>query len=225
MKQIPMIFNSDMVKALIDGRKTVTRRPAKGVSYSERMGFIFNGFAHGIGADHRQTMNNIINRPVNAGCPANVGDLIYVRETFATLHCGSYEEISPNDRCCQEIRYKATENQALANEDDWEVRGYKWRPSIHMPKHCSRLTLKVTDVKIEPVTDISDEQAVLEGMPSAEEAQAMAIEAGLDWYQRPRKWFESLWGLIYGKESWTPSQYVWVIEFEVIKQNVTKVAE
>ncbi|EPX4144439.1 hypothetical protein ACW0FS_004117 [Vibrio vulnificus] len=210
MKTIPMIFNDDMVKAIVSGRKTVTRRPAKGVTYSERMGFIFNGYAHGIGSDHRQTMNNIIKRPVKAGCPVNTGDLIYVRETWAnaganapelTLYRANYPEHVPahyeNVPCLSDI---------------------KWTPSIHMPRWASRLTLKVTDVRIERVQEITEEQAIFEGMPTNEECQRMAVEAGLSWYQKPVTWFKNLWDSIYN--DWNNNPYVWVIEFEVIHQNV-----
>lgn len=81
MKVVPMIFNTDMVKALMAGDKFVTRRPAKNLSFSERVGFIVGEWAYGIGWNLRETMNNCI-RSKSAKCPSKIGDLIYVRETF-----------------------------------------------------------------------------------------------------------------------------------------------
>lgn len=92
-----------------------------------------------------------------------------------------------------------------------------------MPRAASRLTLKVTDVRIERVQDITEEQAIKEGMPTDEECQRMAIESGLGWYQKPDIWFKNLWDSIYG--NWHQNPYVWVIEFEVIHQNVDKYLE
>lgn len=85
MKVVPMIFNTDMVKALMAGNKVVTRRPAKNISFSELMGFKIGKWACGLGFTHRQTMNNCISSKL-AKCPAHRGDLIYVRETFGC--CG-----------------------------------------------------------------------------------------------------------------------------------------
>lgn len=208
MKTIPMIFNNDMVKAIVSGRKTVTRRPAKGVTYSERMGFIFNGYAHGIGSDHRQTMNNIIKRPVKAGCPVNTGDLIYVRETWANAGANAPELTL--------YRANYPEHVPAHYENVPSLYDIKWTPSIHMPRWASRLTLKVTDVRIEKISQITEEQAIKEGMMTATEAEQAAIKAGIGWYEKPYIQFKNLWERIYGE--W--SCYVWVIEFEVIHLNV-----
>ncbi|EJB5271336.1 ASCH domain-containing protein [Vibrio vulnificus] len=193
MKTIPMIFNTDMVKALVNGRKTVTRRPAKGVTYSDRMGFVFNGYAHGIGSNHRETMNNIIKRPVKAGCPANIGDLIYVRETWADAGANAPEL----------TLYKANypEHVPAHYENVPSLSEIKWTPSIHMPRLASRLTLKVTDVRIETMIELrqNHEQISREGFGSFPQ-------------------FRHTWREIYGQCE--PDDLVWVIEFEVIHQNV-----
>ncbi|HCE1515498.1 TPA: ASCH domain-containing protein [Vibrio parahaemolyticus] len=193
MKTIPMIFNSDMVKALVNGRKTVTRRPAKGVIYSDRMGFVFNGYAHGIGSDHRETMNNIIKRPVKAGCPANIGDLIYVRETWADAGANAPEL----------TLYKANypEHVPAHYENVPSISEIKWTPSIHMPRWASRLTLTVTDVRIETMKELRQdpEQVIREGFGSFPQ-------------------FRHTWREIYGQCE--PDDLVWVIEFEVIHQNI-----
>ncbi len=204
MKAVPMIFNTEMVQALLDDLKGVTRRPAKNLSFSQRVGFIVGEIAFGLGMDIRETMMNCINSK-RSGCPVRKGDLIYVRETFATLGHNDYQEVSPRNRSdIHEVRFKASERDTIANCPDWEVRGYHWRPSIHMPRWASRLTLKVTDVRIETLNDLrkNKEQIRKEGFES--------------WPQ-----FKHVWKSIYGQSH--PNDYVWVIEFEVIHKNVDEV--
>ena len=246
MKHVPMIFNSAMVKALLDGRKTVTRRPlripegweladtklSKITSSHPKKGKWGALVRCGVGTEFPQA------DLITASC--SVGDLIWVRETWGVIshsfdEDGILMEWTP-DRPALPIKelkhgkgyytghaiYRADGEMQWC--DEFGEENSAWHPSIHMPKAASRITLKVADVRIERVTDISDEQAVSEGMPSREEAQRMAVSAGLEWYDRPTKWFKRLWQQIYGDESWSPTQFVWVIEFEMINQNVTNVA-
>ncbi|MGD8109359.1 hypothetical protein [Vibrio sp. TRT 17S01] len=226
MKVVPMIFNTEMVKALLDGRKTVTRRPAKNLSFSERVGFTVGDWAYGIGCNLRETMNNCI-RSKSSKCPAQIGDLIYVRETFAALGYDDYKEVSASSFEVSEYRYMASELEAIANEKDHEVRGYRWRPSIHMPRRASRLTLKVTDVRIERVQDITEEQAKCEGVKNtvwfspfgSEESGWVSLGGKLN--AEYRNGFATVWDSIY--RNWHENPYVWVIEFEVIHKNVDAV--
>lgn len=129
-----------------------------------------------------------------------------MRETFATLHCGDYSEISPWDRSCQETRFKASERPEIANESDHEVRGYRWRPSSQMPKHCSRLTLKVLDVNVEPIQKITPKEALREGFSDL-------ASFAFYWTQKYQKC-----GL-----GWDNNPFAWVIEFEPIRQNISQI--
>ncbi|WP_070964836.1 ASCH domain-containing protein [Vibrio sonorensis] len=220
MKEVPMIFNTDMVKALLDGRKLVTRRPltipecwelhdrklSKITSSHPKKGRWGALIRKGIGTDFPQS--NLV------AAPCFVGDLIWVRETFAALGHNDYEQVNPNNlSSIHEYRYKASERDSIANCKDHEVRGYKWVPSIHMPKTASRLTLKVTDVRIERVQDITEEQAEKEGMEPARPSSL--------WYPY-RTSFMDVWDDIYS--NWNQNPYVWVIEFEVIHKNIRHVA-
>lgn len=228
MKHVPMPFETEMVQAMLKGNKSTSRCPIN----VPRGWDLADTKLSKITSSHPKAgkWGALINRGIGSKfpehdlitAPCSEGDLIYVRETFATLHNGTYEEISPYETGCQEIRYKASERAELANSTDWEVRGYKWRPSTQMPKHCSRLTLKVTKVSIQRVTDITDNEAVLEGMPTVQEAQEAAVKAGLTWYQKPRKWFQSYWCKRYGQDAWDSSKFVWVIEYEVVQKNILK---
>ncbi|PMM60661.1 hypothetical protein [Vibrio lentus] len=201
----PMIFNTEMVKALLNGEKTVTRRPMKPQPTDSGSGYMWWP------SKVHQTMVNLDrvkgdlywDGVASDMCPlVSVGDLIWVRETFAALGHDDYNQVNPNDvASVHEYRYKASENANLANCPDHEVRGYKWVPSIHMPKHASRLTLKVTDVRIETIAELRNNQAQIssEGFESFPQ-------------------FKHVWQSVYG--DCKPSFYVWVVEFEVINKNV-----
>jgi hypothetical protein len=204
MKTHPMIFNKDMVRALLSGCKTQTRRPVKPVvQLTEKMGFKQNGYAYGIGLDFDRTKQHFM----KSRCPFNVGDLIWVRETFRLFN--SADECGCEAPCeCpshNEPLYRASHNNCDS----------KWKPSIHMPQWASRLTLRVLQVRLEQVQDISTEDACAEGfkLPPLER-QGFAIGA--------RTNFRHAWKTIYG-ESWEQNQWVWVIDFEVIESNINQV--
>ncbi|MGP2519126.1 hypothetical protein ACTUSX_04460 [Pantoea ananatis] len=198
MRERPILLNAEMVRAVLDGRKTQTRRamrtqPHAGVRNSV---FVKSGFEDGHGKE--------------LVCPFGaVGDRLWVRETFATLACGSYEPEKPSwSGSCQEARYRATDRLADLSAD---IRGYGWRPSIHMPRWASRITLEITGVRVERLQDISHADAKSEGC----------------WYGRgggepdfavnPSDHFPTLWASIYGEESWQANPWVWVIEFKRVE--------
>ncbi|MCG6364204.1 hypothetical protein, partial [Vibrio fluvialis] len=104
----------------------------------------------------------------------------------------------------------------------------KWKPSIHMPRTASRLTLKVTDVRIERVQDITEEQCWKEGIEHIDGQfdihQLSEMAKTFDGtFEDAKALFACLWDSIY--QNWNQNPYVWVIEFEVIHQNVDKYLE
>ncbi|HGE6046400.1 TPA: hypothetical protein ACGGS3_000614 [Vibrio cholerae] len=220
MKVVPMIFNTDMVKALMAGHKVVTRRPAKNLSFSERVGFIVGEWAYGIGWNLRETMNNCI-RSKSAKCPSKIGDLIYVRETFRLFNHS--DECGCSDYCS--CPPSGTPVYFATCGGDSES---KWKPSIHMPRAASRITLKVNDVRIERVQDITEEQCWKEGVEHIDGQfdihQLSEMAKTFDGtFEDAKALFACLWDSIY--QNWKENPYVWVIEFEVIHQNVDKYLE
>lgn len=222
MKTIPMIFNTDMIKALLDGSKTVTRRPvAKNLiehikfmgssddscENLELLGLTYENWTDD--KNKKQGPEYLVYCteypeegvvPIGQG-PARKGDLIYVRETWREFN--NSNECGCSDHC---LCPKTGTPLYLASHDDGES---KWKPSIHMPRWASRLTLKVTDVRIERVQDITEEQAIKEGMHPARPSSLVMPY---------RTTFMDVWDDIYN--NWCDNPYVWVIEFEVIRQNV-----
>ncbi|HBV2211416.1 TPA: hypothetical protein MDR63_000818 [Klebsiella quasipneumoniae] len=223
MKERGMIFNSEMVRAILDGRKTQTRRIMKvqpKPSKSRPGDFWFS-------SKKLESMVHVSdlapgNSPIadyhlfiqEHCCPFGaVGDRIWVRETFAALEPGSYEQVKPQDGHCQDLRYAATDRLAKSDAD---IRGYKWVPSIHMPRWASRILLEITDVRVERLNAISQADAIAEGAPPSHPSiDCVSQEYGFPDFSR--SWFGQTWQHIYGEESWDANPWVWVIEFKRVE--------
>nr|WP_192926883.1 morphogenetic protein [Citrobacter amalonaticus] len=186
-----MIFNGEMVRAILDGGKTQTRRPLK-VPHIDRDAMCElsgNELAGELSA------GNYRNSP--HGKP---GDRIWVRETWARYNI---------DQDSHDMAYQATPPA------DWPEEG-RWRPSIHMPRWASRLTLEITSVRVERLNSISQEDAQAEGMELTgwRPTYSDPDSGGEVW--TPYDNFAQLWKSIYGEESWKANPWVWVIEFKVV---------
>ncbi|MGR5294779.1 hypothetical protein ACPV5U_08735 [Vibrio mediterranei] len=218
MKTIPMLFQTELVEALLDGRKTVTRRPVKTCYERGMNGPVVRG--------KDGTVSVLSFAPIARLCPfGNVGDLIYVRETFMPdpdtdhdawdEHELSYFEWAGCDSSPQFLPNALKTTEHCLYKANGPIDG-KWTPSIHMPRWASRLTLKVTDVRIERVQDITEDQAKSEGI-----APGFTNEFGkCPVVPNYRDGFCRTWNKIYN--DWQLNPYVWVIEFEVIHQNIDK---
>ncbi|EAC0780278.1 hypothetical protein DUQ83_22620 [Salmonella enterica subsp. enterica] len=213
MKERGMIFNSEMVRAILDGRKTQTRRPVKPQpELTERSGFSWNGVVFGSGSDDRGTNRNFAHVKCPFGKP---GDRIWVRETFR-VHSRASDVATLVYRAS--VRNSWTEQThrvpvAVCNKP---ATPEKWTPSIHMPRWASRLLLEITDVRVERVQDISQIDAIAEGGPPDHPSfSKISREMGFsDW---PRSWFAQTWWGIYGREAWNTNPWVWVIEYKRVE--------
>lgn len=243
VKARPILFNGDMVRALLDGRKTMTRqvikpqpRPGRhadgriiGKAANRHLGDIYHIWEPREGRVIPLTHNCAYRwRPM---CPYGVpGDLLWVRECFG--HVGT---LDPGY-----LVYRATYPEFLPdcveNIPDEPPRG-TWKPSIHMPRTASRLTLRVTDVRVERVQDISEADAKAEGaqnrkvlrdptvnpfrMSIERLAQHEFVNAGF------RSGFRERWDSINDKRGfgWDANPWVWVVSFEVIRANVDQVLQ
>lgn len=212
MKIIPMIFNQQMVQALTEGRKTVTRRPMK-IQPKKNGGFWEFPWGAATTLDYFPIMPG--HATANAA-PCKIGDLIWVRETFCVGRFDELDAEHPDDRsliieqCFGDNNYIA--KQFAVSEGVTELDEVKWKPSIHMPRKASRLTLRVTYVRCERVQNITEAQARFEGVfPASPSSLAMPYYVS----------FMDLWEDLY--KNWCKNPWVWVIEFDVIKQNVDSV--
>ncbi len=214
MKERPILFNGDMVRAILEGRKTQTRRIVKGIPDDMQLD---DWDPDSLPVTMFFSDGGDVTKQIEA--PYEPGDLLWVREKFLIETSGSYrfdaEGLSPGEypewlQRGSQVHYAAT--------TDLKSLGL-WKPSIHMPRWASRITLKVTSVRVERLNDISGEDCVAEGIPYHEgypigfykmddEAARASIHQGE---------FRNLWQSINGAGSWAANPWVWVIEFEVQK--------
>ena len=184
MKERPILFSAPMVRALLAGTKTQTRRalrngtwwtPEHGVIRMAPAGLACTGCAH-------------------VACPYGVpGDRLWVRETWRITGASPEDTLDMFDR--GDVQYRADGDQSYID---------KYRPSIHMPRRFSRITLEVTGVRVERLQDISRGDAMAEGCPFQNMAHG----------DDPRVWYEDLWRDLHGADSWDANPWAWVVEFK-----------
>lgn len=202
-KARPILFSGEMVRALMAGTKTQTRRVLKNPE--------FFGCPTG-DCPHNYTTECIEGMQQNViDCPyGKVGDLLWVRESIYRL---GYWQRVVDDIGVWLVTWVDSQKVAyMADDVPPRFEGRIWRsfPSIHMPKVASRLTLEITGVRLELLRDISLEDAMAEGWPDSQAAEKL----------QPKAWYQMLWIKINGDASWVENPWVWVVEFKVHKRNV-----
>ena len=234
IKERPILFSAPMVRAILEGRKTVTRRALnaqalKNIDYGVQL-----GECHELPTEGPLHPNSV--DYYNDFCPfGQPGDRLWVRETFGlqVRHYGG--------GAGEHIVYRATNPDAIyCKSAEGQEYPIKWKPSIHMPRHSSRILLEITDVRVERLQDISDDQAKAEGCFFTDYGQQCA-HGGTGWkdtgicpavvghQQRtgwawdkttcheeclgsPRWAFANLWNATGG--DWEANPWVWVVEFK-----------
>lgn len=213
-KERPIIFSGSMVRAILDGRKTQTRRVIKNiVEGSGGWPSFSKGRHHG---------NMVKPKYCPYGLP---GDRLWVRETYA-IHQTVDHIRRPDGRAFSEVSdgcaaYRADGHDTVEDLrshikvmgdmslEAIEIQGDRWRPSIHMPRWASRITLEVTDVRVERVQEIetSPEDMLAEGVTAVTEA---AVHLAFE--------FRKLWDSINAKRGfgWDVNPWVWVVSFKVL---------
>lgn len=198
MKTRPILFSAPMVRALLDGSKTQTRRALR----IQPIDVIpMNGDARGInwaGLLSREPEPKGILFRCKFGVP---GDLLWVRETHRKIIGQSGGWI--------ETDYRATYKHGERMGDHIGAKA-KWTPSIFMPRAASRITLRITEVRCERLNDISNEDAAAEGWPGPDAENTIASAYPIAWYSR-------LWESINGNGSWELNPWVWAVSFERVK--------
>lgn len=231
MTERGMIFNAEMVRAILDGRKTQTRRIMKVQPESNQLGLLLitDSTRHSdIGKYHWAESNATGNhvRSKLFSCPFGaVGDQIWVRETFqGPLFdyelMDEYLEDSSKFEKPEFCQYAADGGHRPEYQDADDNLRHGWRPSIHMPRWASRILLEITDVRVERLNAISEEDATAEGIPPAgsllPDYPGTFLTPKGD-FATAKVAFQRLWESIYGEESWKANSWVWVIEFKRVE--------
>lgn len=209
---LPILFNSEMVRAVLDGRKTATRRTVKQAVWED---FVCEGEKVLHYFDQKR---NIYESPIYK-TPYQPGDILYVRETFAFIPCIDCHIGGPfvvdNSNCSKipviyENRDSISEGCFFYRADYPEPKRITWRPSIHMPKEAARIWLKVTDVRVERLHDMTLDDFLSEGVVIRPEAFNDPENA----YMQARSEFARIWDSTIRKSQTDLNPWVWVIEFE-----------
>lgn len=203
MKEHPILFSTPMVKALLNGNKTMTRR-ATGLDKVNQSPNNYYYQSLFFGETGRETFANPATRDtVEVKCPyGQPGDLLWVRESCQHT---KILNLHPTDENYGFV-YKA-------DDQPWQdMEGWKWKPSIHMPKAAARFWLRITDIRIERLHDITEEDAKAEG------AEYLLWRGVTKDSQSYRNGFTSIWLSINGDASWNKNPWVWVVSFEVLSK-------
>lgn len=199
MKERPILFSGDMVRALMDGRKTQTRRVVK-LPRKDGVG------------DNRYVFTDSEGKDRFIDCPyGEPGDRLWVRETWADV---DYESREDGMVCTRTATIYRADGVGLGEFGPDEI---KWRPSIFMPRLASRITLEITGVRVQRLQDISEEDAIAEGIHYDEAMKGYQVGDGMSgiFYhgRNPRISYRDLWDSINGELSWELNPWVWVVEF------------
>jgi hypothetical protein len=208
MKERPILFNGQMVRAVLEGRKTQTRRVIK---HEGKIAVIQQSCGPMVLERYDAATESGFTLP----CPyGHVGDRLWVREAHRLVNCECPETCRQPGMVWYEADQSGYENASLN----------KLRPSIHMPRWASRITLEITSVRVERLQDINEEDAIAEGIerhysePYPEKIWWKSSNDRDIAYGNPRPAFGFLWDSINGKGDfrWDKNPYVWVITFKRI---------
>jgi hypothetical protein len=194
MREKPIIFNTEMVNAILDGRKTMTRRVIKLDLSNADMDINDKNYL--------KIMDKQMDyRDAKDFCRYQPGDTLWVRETWQRLKIEKPINAVPDDYKPIQYVYKADDD--MSNSDGTD---FKWRPSIHMPRTAARIFLTVKDVWVERVQDITEEDVMREGWPFKKICEG---DYDLDYF--------ALWNKLNKKRGygWDTNPWVFVIEFKV----------
>lgn len=201
----PILFNTDMVRAILEGRKKVTRRVVK--PWLDSDGVVeFDRMDGPVASFYLKVSDGKVSFPLRS-CAYQPGDVLWVRETFAPMFA---------DMKSEEVvgyMYKADEGRDIDIFSEWTWEG-RWKPSIHMPRKAARIFLRVTDVRCERLHSMKAQDSLDEGV----KLHLGSIMEGAD----PLLPFANLWNSTIKPQdrnlfAWSANPWVWVIEFERIE--------
>lgn len=190
----PILFSAPMVRAILEGRKTQTRRVVKGVDNDNRM-------------RSKKIVTHVMDAHKVGLCPyGQPGDRLWVRETWGMRPVAAGHIDKPSKKF---VIYRADGFTSAIPE--------RWRPSIHMPRWASRITLEIVSVRVERLNEISEQDAMAEGIIGPHHLSSEWSCGDSKWFSSTVKAFSNLWESINGADSWAVNPWVWVVEFKRVQ--------
>ena len=223
MADLPIIFSAPMVRALLDGRKTQTRRVIKPQPEVAENGSWRWKLPRGVSAgSHITSLPDVLAR----WCTYTPGDRLYVREAWTARMTHGWTIAHARSRLYQEeILYRADGHESIDG----------WWPSIHMPREFSRLTLTVTNVRVQQLQDISRHDALAEGVemetadppfyyvPGIWPHSLTAVGIEEPGGRHAERSFAKLWNNLHGPEAWDANPWVAAYSFTVQRGNIDQI--
>jgi hypothetical protein len=227
MREHPLLMKGPLVRATLEGRKTQTRRPVKPQPSDDIVDVEYDDIADLWLGNTKEDNDLGFCSSWTARCPlGRTGDRLWVRETWAWP--GEEEFIYRADQWAEDMvaKWKTDPNYPQV----------KWSPSIHMPRRACRLVLPLVSVRVERVQDITEEDAIAEGVPHNSDrpidkswcaaccghgiverfALGMVSVDDCSECNSAKKLFRNIWISIYGQESWDANPWAWVAEWKEI---------
>jgi hypothetical protein len=209
---VPMLMSTLMVKALLNGTKTETRR-TQGLEKINESPYLFryDGFEKDLGYHYFEKLNEnkkSLEKYQSIKAKINVNDIIWIRETFFDTTNFKDSNLFQNSST---IIYKA---------DETFIGCHNWKPSLFMPKTACRIFLKCVSVHVERLQDIDEESAIKEGIERLKSDGLLSFRSYVVKYDAcvfPNVSYRTLWQKINGLYSWNKNPFVWVYKFEVVK--------
>lgn len=220
MREYPILFSGAMVRAILEGRKTQTRRRWK---MPRGLDWYISGCMRGAETgDIHDPASSWWGHVEEMACPyGRPGDRLWVRETWSPDFANHY----PHDR----VWYAADDDRRYDIEVRNGVRGiyspesgvhvpFRWRPSIHMPRWACRLALEITDTRVERLQEITEADAIAEGIRPYRDGWERFHPDPADTEHTgatkdPRLAYKGLWEQLHGAGAWSANPWVWVVEF------------
>lgn len=211
MKERGMIFNGEMVRAILDGRKTQTRRPVKLPVHDKNLGCELAGNELAGELSAGNYLNSAFGKP---------GDRIWVRETFR-VHSRATEVATLVYKASVRNSWTEQTHRVPVSVCNKPATPEKWTPSLQMPRWASRILLEITNIGVQRIHSISQNDAAREGLMRLPATGRYCINQGDQYFggasHDAREVFSWLWQSIYGEESWNANPWVWVIEFKRVE--------
>lgn len=206
MKERPILFSAPMVRALLDGSKTQTRRACKPQPPKMFCSGDVAAITNGTRWAFSRMPDRIAHPPgLEPGilCPyGQPGDRLWVRENFMDLQGTGVEHRPDPNGPLHRYAYRADTPPGSHGDEARKEYRLKWKPSIHMPRNACRITLEVTGVRVERLRDISETDALAEGIDQ-DTCAPVAV-------------YRDLWESINGYASWDLNPWVWAVEFKKV---------
>lgn len=216
MKERPILFSTDMVRGILDDKKTQTRKIVNHKSLlHDQVEFDSVTWYSDRSTEYRFIMDDL-SWQIDIQCPyGDSGDALWVRETYF------------DTRPYKHTPFFCADPDFLYRADKANIGCHPWKPSIHMPRSAARIFLRITDIKVERLNDITEEDAIAEGVAPINN---LNMEQRVHNYNNPsnphpwshREGFMELWDSInFKRASWESNPWVWVITFERIRPMIT----